>query len=81
MALYQTALTTLRNVVEQNILDEVLQNRDKINFKVQEIVDEVTESWGIVIERVDVKDVEGGRSLAEKANPPDQSDCRIGNFN
>lgn len=58
MAVYQTALTTLRNVVGQNILDDVLQNRDKINFKVQEIVDEVTEPWGIVIERVDMKDVE-----------------------
>lgn len=57
-AVYQTALTTLRNVVGQNILDDVLQNRDKINTKVQEIVDEVTEPWGIVIERVEMKDVE-----------------------
>jgi regulator of protease activity HflC (stomatin/prohibitin superfamily) len=58
MAVYQTALTTLRNVVGQNILDDVLQNRDKINVKVQEIVDEITEPWGIVIERVEMKDVE-----------------------
>ncbi len=58
MAVYQIALTTLRNVVGQNILDDVLQNRDKINTKVQEIVDEVTEPWGIVIERVEMKDVE-----------------------
>lgn len=58
MAVYQTALTTLRNVVGQNILDDVLQNRDKINSRVQEIVDEVTEPWGIVIERVEIKDVE-----------------------
>lgn len=58
MAVYQTALTTLRNVVGQNILDDVLQNRDKINTKVQEIVDEITEPWGIVIERVEMKDVE-----------------------
>ncbi|MUG95475.1 slipin family protein [Scytonema sp. UIC 10036] len=58
MAVYQTALTTLRNVVGQNILDDVLQNRDKINTKVQEIVDEITEPWGIVIERVETKDVE-----------------------
>lgn len=58
MAVYQIALTTLRNVVGQNILDDVLQNRDKINTKVQEIVDEVTEPWGIVIERVEIKDVE-----------------------
>ncbi len=58
LAVYQAALTTLRNVVGQNILDDVLQNRDKINTKVQEIVDEMTEPWGIVIERVEMKDVE-----------------------
>lgn len=58
LAVYQVALTTLRNVVGQNILDDVLQNRDKINIKVQEIVDEITEPWGIVIERVEMKDVE-----------------------
>lgn len=58
LAVYQVALTTLRNVVGQNILDDVLQNRDKINVKVQEIVDEITEPWGIVIERVEMKDVE-----------------------
>jgi regulator of protease activity HflC (stomatin/prohibitin superfamily) len=58
LAVYQAALTTLRNVVGQNNLDDVLQNRDKINTKVQEIVDEITEPWGIVIERVEMKDVE-----------------------
>jgi regulator of protease activity HflC (stomatin/prohibitin superfamily) len=58
MAVYQIALTTLRNVVGQNLLDDVLQNRDKINVKVQEIVDEITEPWGVVIERVEMKDVE-----------------------
>jgi len=58
MAVYQSAMTTLRNVVGQNILDDILQNRDKINFKVQEIVDEITEPWGICIERVEIKDVE-----------------------
>ena len=58
MAVYQAAMTTLRNVVGQNILDDILQQRDKINFKVQEIVDEITEPWGIEIERVEIKDVE-----------------------
>jgi regulator of protease activity HflC (stomatin/prohibitin superfamily) len=58
LAVYQAALTTLRNVVGQNILDDVLQSRDKINTKVQEIVDEITEPWGVVIERVEMKDVE-----------------------
>ena len=58
MAVYQSALTTLRNVVGQNKLDDVLQNRDKVNQTIQEIVDEITESWGVVIERVEMKDVE-----------------------
>jgi regulator of protease activity HflC (stomatin/prohibitin superfamily) len=58
VAVYQIAMTTLRNVVGQNILDDILQNRDKVNVKVQEIVDEITEPWGIVIERVEIKDVE-----------------------
>jgi regulator of protease activity HflC (stomatin/prohibitin superfamily) len=58
MAVYQVALTTLRNVVGQNMLDDVLQSRDKINYKVQEIVDVITDPWGIEIERVEIKDVE-----------------------
>jgi regulator of protease activity HflC (stomatin/prohibitin superfamily) len=58
MAVYQAAMTTLRNVVGQNILDDILQNRDKVNTRVQEIVDEMTEAWGVVIERVEIKDVE-----------------------
>jgi regulator of protease activity HflC (stomatin/prohibitin superfamily) len=43
MAVYQVALTTLRNVVGQNMLDDVLQSRDKFNLKVQESVDQITE--------------------------------------
>ncbi|HEY9881235.1 MAG TPA: slipin family protein [Leptolyngbyaceae cyanobacterium] len=58
MAVYQSALTTLRNVVGQNMLDDILQNRDKVNHKIQEIVDEITGPWGIVVERVEMKDVE-----------------------
>jgi len=51
-------MTTLRNVVGQNHLDDVLQKRDKINHAVQQIVDEISEPWGIDIERVEMKDVE-----------------------
>ena len=63
IAVYQIALTTLRNVVGQNTLDDVLQKRDKINNAVQSIVDEVTESWGVAIERVEIKDVEIPQSM------------------
>lgn len=81
LAVYQTALTTLRNVVGQNVLDDVLQNRDKINLKVQEIVDEVTEPWGVVIERVEMKDVEipGSmqRAMAKEAEAIREKRARI----
>lgn len=63
MAVYQGSMTTLRNVVGQNILDDLLRNRDKINHQIQEIVDEMTEPWGIVIERVEMKDVEIPQSM------------------
>lgn len=81
MAVYQTALTTLRNVVGQNMLDDVLQNRDKINTKVQEIVDEITEPWGVVIERVEMKDVEippnMQRAMAKEAEALREKRARI----
>ncbi|WP_052128936.1 slipin family protein [Neosynechococcus sphagnicola] len=81
MAVYQIALTTLRNVVGQNILDDVLQNRDAINLKVQEIVDEITEPWGIVIERVEMKDVEipttMQRAMAKEAEAIREKRARI----
>lgn len=81
VAVYQSAMTTLRNVVGQNILDDVLQNRDKINFKVQEIVDEITEPWGIEIERVEMKDVEipqsMQRAMAKEAEAVREKRARI----
>lgn len=81
MAVYQTALTTLRNVVGQNILDDVLQNRNRINTKVQEIVDEITGPWGILIERVETKDVEiplaMQRAMAKEAEAIREKRARI----
>ena len=62
-AVYQASMTTLRNVVGQNILDDILRNRDKINHQIQEMVDEITDPWGIVIERVEMKDVEIPQSM------------------
>lgn len=62
-AVYQASMTTLRNVVGKNILDDILRNRDKINQQIQEIVDEITDPWGIVIERVEMKDVEIPQSM------------------
>jgi len=57
-ATYLLAQTTLRNVVGQSELDELLAHRDRLNAKMQTIVDEGTSPWGIKVSMVEVKDVE-----------------------
>ena len=54
----QIAQTTLRSVLGQHLLDELLSERDKINAILQEIIDEATAPWGIKVSIVEVKDVE-----------------------
>ena len=51
------AQTTLRNVVGQSTLDELLGQRDRLNEKIQSVVDEGTNPWGIKVSMVEVKDV------------------------
>ncbi len=57
-ATLQIAQTTLRSVLGQHVLDEVLSERDKINEIRQTIIDEATSPWGIKVSIVEVKDVE-----------------------
>jgi regulator of protease activity HflC (stomatin/prohibitin superfamily) len=54
----QIAQTTLRSVLGQAELDELLSERDKINQELQTIIDEQTEPWGVKVSIVEVKDVE-----------------------
>jgi regulator of protease activity HflC (stomatin/prohibitin superfamily) len=54
----QIAQTTLRSVLGQHLLDELLSERDKINAILQTIIDEATGPWGIKVSVVEVKDVE-----------------------
>jgi regulator of protease activity HflC (stomatin/prohibitin superfamily) len=54
----QIAQTTLRSVLGESELDELLSQREKINLKLQEIVDKHTDPWGIKVTTVEVKDVE-----------------------
>lgn len=54
----QIAQTTLRNVIGQVELDELLAEREEINNRLQHIIDEATEPWGIKVSIVEVKDVE-----------------------
>ena len=49
--------TTLRNVIGQSELDELLAHRERINEKLQDIIDEATEPWGIKVGAVEVRDV------------------------
>ena len=57
-ATVQIAQTTLRNVMGQSELDQLLASREQINHSVQQIIDEHTERWGIKVTAVEVKDVE-----------------------
>jgi len=57
-ATWQIAQTTLRSVLGQSELDELLAHREEINQKLQRIIDEQTEPWGIKVSIVEVKDVE-----------------------
>ena len=54
----QIGQTTLRNVLGQSELDELLAERKKINRDLQEIIDEQTERWGVKVTAVEIKDVE-----------------------
>src|SRR5450432_3311797 len=54
----QLAQTTLRSVVGQFELDEILSQRDKVNAKLQIILDQDTEPWGIKVSKVEVKQVD-----------------------
>ena len=71
VATSQIAQTTLRSVLGQHVLDELLSEREKINTILQGIIDEATSPWGIKVSIVEVKDVEipGGmqRAMARQA--------------
>jgi regulator of protease activity HflC (stomatin/prohibitin superfamily) len=54
----QVAQTTLRSILGQVELDEILVNRDEINDRLQAIIDELTNPWGVKVTLVEVKDVE-----------------------
>lgn len=77
----QMAISALRNVIGQSDLDELLAYRDKVNTKLQNIVDKMTESWGIKVSAVEVKDValpaEMQRAMAAQAEAERYRRARI----
>ena len=54
----QVAQTTLRSVVGQHEMDDLLAQRDKLNVDLQRILDQSTEAWGIKVSTVEIKDVD-----------------------
>jgi regulator of protease activity HflC (stomatin/prohibitin superfamily) len=59
----QIAQTTLRSILGQSALDDLLSEREKINQQLQVIIDEQTEPWGVKVSVVEVKDVELPQSM------------------
>jgi regulator of protease activity HflC (stomatin/prohibitin superfamily) len=59
----QVAQTTLRSVVGQHEMDDLLAQRDKLNVDLQRILDQNTESWGIKVSTVEIKDVDLDESM------------------
>src|SRR5690242_9283039 len=80
-ATVQIAQTTLRNVMGQSELDQLLASREQINHSVQQIIDEHTERWGIKVTSVEVKDVElpqtMQRAMARQAEAEREKRARV----
>ena len=80
-ATWNIAQTTLRNVLGQSELDELLAHRERINQKLQQMIDEATEPWGIKVGMVEVKDVElpetMKRSMAKQAEAEREKRAKI----
>lgn len=70
-AISQYAQTTMRNIVGEVTLDELLSSRDKIAERIREIVDKETDAWGLKVQNVELKDVslpaEMERTIAKQA--------------
>jgi len=77
----QISQTTLRSVVGQSDLDELLSNREKINSSLQEIIDKQTDPWGIKVSVVEIKDVnldeEMRRAMARQAEAERERRAKI----
>ena len=62
-AIYQNAQTTVRNVIGQSSLDEILSETTAINNKVRTILENVTEKWGVYVSSVEIKDIQLPESM------------------
>jgi regulator of protease activity HflC (stomatin/prohibitin superfamily) len=80
-AVSQLAQTTMRNIVGEFELDEILQKREQISKKIKEIVDKATDPWGIKVTNIEVKDIElpdtMKRAMAHQAEAERERRARI----
>jgi len=80
-AVRQTALTSLRSVMGQHSLDELLKEQEKLSSMLGDIIDKVTEPWGVMVDRVQIKDVEipqsMQRAMAQEAEAHREKRARI----
>jgi len=80
-AVNQIAQTTVRNIVGQFSLDEVLSETVKINQKVKDIIDTHTESWGVAVRTVEIKDIQlpdtMQRAMAKQAEAEREKRAKI----
>jgi len=80
-ATYQIAQTTVRNVVGQSTLDEVLSNTAQINEAIKGILDEATKKWGVYVSTVAVKDIQlpdsMQRAMAKQAEAEREKRAKI----
>lgn len=80
-AVNQIAQTTVRNIVGQFMLDEVLPETAKINERIKEIIDTQTEAWGIVVDIVEIKDIQLSdsmqRAMAKQAEAEREKRAKI----
>lgn len=65
VALENLTATTLRNLIGDKELDETLTSRDEINSKMQSILDEATDAWGIKVKRVELKNIVPPREIQD----------------
>lgn len=80
-AVNQIAQTTVRNIVGQFMLDEVLSDTTKINKKVKDIIDTHTEAWGVQVSTVEIKDIQlpdtMQRAMAKQAEAEREKRAKI----
>lgn len=80
-AINQIAQTTVRNIIGQFMLDEVLSDTDTINERIKEVLDRQTEQWGVVVTIVEIKDIQlpdtMQRAMAKQAEAEREKRAKI----